>query len=323
MSEIVTNALALWGMEGARFELVATRENRVYRVDQGGASYALRLHRQGYRSDAELRSELQWMDAAASGGLHVPYPIASISNDLLHIVDGCQVDVLCWLAGAPMGVGGTNPAHEGREGLFRAIGREMARLHAVSDAWRPPPGFTRWAWDREGLLGETPVWGRFWENPTLTDDEKNLFETLQQVAAQDLAEREASMDYGLIHADLVRENVIVDDEKIQLIDFDDGGFGFRLFDLATALVKCTHEADYSLLKSSLLEGYRSVRPIDTGAFDLIMALRAATYVGWIIERLGEEGALARNRCNIETAKMLANAYLAKTRALPTGHRRPE
>lgn len=320
MSRAVVNALALWGMEDARFKLAAARENHVYRVDQGIASYALRLHRKGYRSNAELCSELQWMDAVAKGGLNVPCPITSTLGDLVHVVDGCQVDVLCWLAGAPIGVARTNLLHEDRAGLFRAIGREMATLHAVSDAWQRPPGFTRWAWDREGLLGETPVWGRFWDNPTLTEDEKDLFETLRQVAEQDLGEREAFMDYGLIHADLVRENVIVDHEKIQLIDFDDGGFGFRLFDLATTLVKFTNEPHYSLLKSSLLEGYRSVRPIDTGAFDLVMALRAATYVGWIIERLGEEGALARNRRNIETAKTLVGTYLTTQHLSPTGHR---
>ena len=33
--------------------------------------------------------------------------------------------------------------------------------------------------------------------------------------------------------DLVRENVMVDGDKLQLIDFDDGGFGFNLYDLAT------------------------------------------------------------------------------------------
>jgi len=95
-----------------------------------------------------------------------------------------------------------------------------------------------------------------------------------------------------------------------LIDFDDGGFGFRLFDIATALLKHRHAPDYLELQASLINGYTSVRTIDLTALDLFMALRAATYVGWNITRMNEDGATGRNARFITTAKRLAAAYLA-------------
>ncbi|MBF9042226.1 phosphotransferase [Rhodobacterales bacterium HKCCE4037] len=310
MNAVVGKALALWGMGGADSRLIAERENKVFRVDHAGAAYALRLHRPGYCSEAELRSELQWMAAADAGAIHVPSPVASAEGRLLHVIDGVAVDVLSWLDGRPLGKTGTPLAMDDRLGLFRAIGREMARLHAVSDAWEQPEGFTRRRWDREGLLGEAPVWDRFWDNPSLAPEARALFLRFREVATETLATVEGTLDFGLIHADLVRENIMIDGDKIQLIDFDDSGFGFRLFDIATTLLRNRTEADYDALKAALLDGYLSVRPLDLSVLDLFIALRAVTYVGWIISRMEEPGSEARNLRFTATASDLVSAYLA-------------
>jgi Ser/Thr protein kinase RdoA (MazF antagonist) len=287
-------------MEGAQHSLAAARENRVYRVDHGGARHALRLHRAGYRSDDELRAELQWMNAVAARGLLVPRPASSASGAHMHVIDGIQVDMVGWLSGAPA---------DFTPGLLRRIGAEMARLHAASDDWTPPPGFNRWSWDRAGLLGEAPLWGRFWDNPTLSADQRALLETFRAEASEALA---PGLDFGLIHADLVRENIMVDGDAIQLIDFDDGGYGFRLFDVATTLGKLTEAPDFTDLKAALIDGYRSIRPLDTAALDLFLALRAATYVGWIIPRMTEDGAAPRNARFIRAACDQARAWLRTT-----------
>jgi Ser/Thr protein kinase RdoA (MazF antagonist) len=263
-------------MSDADFHLIAARENSVYRVDHDGLSYALRVHRRGYRSDAELWSELQWMQAISHGGIDVPAPVASTSGQFLHVVDGVHVDVLNWLPGAPLGSTFEALKAADRTGLFRRIGCQMARLHRISDAWVRPEGFNRCAWDRGGLLGEAPLWGRFWENPTLGVEDRALFTRVRETANYALAGRETALDYGLIHADLVRENIIIDGDRLQFIDFDDGGFGFRLFDLATALIKNLGERDYPALRDALISGYREVRAIDIEALELFVLLRSAT-----------------------------------------------
>ncbi|MBL9073752.1 phosphotransferase [Tabrizicola sp.] len=311
MNQVIETALALWGKAGASVELVATRENHVYRLDHEGAAFALRLHRSGYRSDGELQSELAWMAAVARGGLRVPAPVPALSGDLLLVIGGAQVDLLTWLDGSPVGKTGEPLQATDRSGLFRAIGREMARLHLVSDGWNPAAGFARTAWDRPGLLGEAPVWGRFWENPSLSAPDRQLFVAFRDLANARLRQLEGQLDYGLIHADLVRENIILDDKGPQFIDFDDGGFGFRLFDLATALIKNLSEPDFPMLRQALLEGYLALRPIDLDHLDLFLTLRAATYLGWIIPRMDEPGAVERNRRLISVARHLAEACLGK------------
>lgn len=309
MNIMIEQALALWGMKGAECKLFAERENKVYHITHNGAAYALRLHRPGYCSEEELRSELQWMAVAKKGGMGVPTPLVSQSGSLLHTIDGVLFDVLEWLSGQPIGKTGVPLVNQDKAGLFRSIGKEMAQLHEISDAWQLPQGFTRRRWDQEGLLGEDPVWDRFWDNPTLSSKDRDLLLLFRETAVQDLSELAPNLDFGLIHADLVRENIMIDRGKVQLIDFDDSGFGFRLFDIATTLLRNRAEPDYDKLKEALLDGYHSVRELDVSAIDLFMALRATTYIGWIIARMAENGSEARNARFIATSRDLVTSYL--------------
>jgi Ser/Thr protein kinase RdoA (MazF antagonist) len=299
-------------MADATYTLVAARENTVYKVTTANNSVALRLHRQGYRTDAELRSELQWMKVVKDSGLSVTSPIPSISDELVHVSDGVQVDVLQWLAGNTLDVVLSCSDYTSRTALFQTLGQNMARLHDISDAWQPPHGFIRCEWDVEGLLGDAPLWDRFWDNPALSPKDRDLMNTFRRKARDDLSVHAKDHDYGLIHADLVAGNVLVEGVDLHFIDFDDGGYGFRGFEIATALLKHIDAPDYPDLKQALIDGYTSIRPIKLESLDLFMALRATTYVGWNITRMDENGGAARNARFINTAIKLASAYLEHT-----------
>jgi Ser/Thr protein kinase RdoA (MazF antagonist) len=66
-----------------------------------------------------------------------------------------------------------------------------------------------------------------------------------------------------------------------------------------------------MLRQALLEGYLALRAIDLDHLDLFLTLRAATYLGWIIPRMDEPGAVERNRRLISVARHLAEACLGK------------
>ena len=191
MNEIVARALELWSLKAHSVSLAADRENRVYRVETDSGTFALRLHRVGYRTNAELRSELQWMHRVESGGLHIPAPIASRHDAYMHVVDDVQVDLLTWLDGRPLGANATMLDIDNREVVFQKLGAEMAKLHLISDNWVPPEDFSRWHWNRDGLLGEAPLWDRFWDNPTLDREDRELFNQARQVGNDKLAAIEA------------------------------------------------------------------------------------------------------------------------------------
>ena len=307
--ETARKAMASWDLESASLRLVAQRENTVYQVTiEDGTNYALRLHRPGYQTPAALRSELQWMEALLEGGLEVPTPIPTTENLLLIAIDEYQIDLLSWLSGKPMGASGEALQLQNRRETFRSLGQIMARVHSISDGWSRPQEFERVSWGREGLVGENPVWGKFWENPHLSSAQRKLFGDIRSEAIEELRNVEETLDYGLIHADLVRENILISERGLQLIDFDDSGSGFRLFEIATALLRNTGETDKDELQAVLVSGYRSVRSIDTTHLPLFMMLRALSYVGWIVPRMTEPGANVRLRRYINTAEDLVREY---------------
>lgn len=310
MEELAHQAAALWGFAPGQITLAARRENIVWRAEDARGAFALRLHRPGYRNDVELISELQWMGALGQGGLNVPLPLPSSLGRLVERVGDTLVDVLTWLPGRPVGLQAQLDVPD-RSGFCRDLGAVMARLHEISDTWIPPFGFMRPAWDRVGLLGDAPVWGPFWDNPGLTAAQHATLLAARAKADAHLAGIEAGLDYGLIHADALSENILIHDGALSLIDFDDGGWGFRDFELATFLMRFLGAPDYPALRAALLEGYARRRMVDPGTLDLFILLRALTYPGWIIPRMAEPGGEERSARAIRTALPLAEAYLVQ------------
>ncbi len=286
--ETALQALSIWNLENASLELIAERENQVFRVDDHltQTSWALRIHRTGLRTKSEIRSELQWMGVLANAGLSTAAPLTAYNGALCEEINGQIVDMQAWLSGDTL-------ATRASEEIYHSLGRAMAQLHTVSDVWTPPPGFDRPSWDLDGLLGEEPVWDRFWENPFLDKEQQLLLQQFRASATQVLREKNQTLDLGLIHADLVSENVLIKGDQLHFIDFDDSGYGYRLFDLATVILRLRRAPAHEAFTSALIDGYLSNRSIDLKLLDLFLALRACTYVGWIISRVDEASGVER------------------------------
>lgn len=321
--EIARAALPYWGLERALVEPVKVRENAVFRVLRGGQSFALRVHRHGNHSDAALQSEFAWMRALEADGIAVPQIIRSRRGGDFEVIavreaPARQVDVFAWIDGHhPRAIerGVASPV-ELIAAPYRRIGALMARMHIQSSRWRPPRGFERHAWNADGLVGERPHWGRFWELAALTPSQRRLMETLRERLATGL--RVFPTDdhhYGLIHGDLVPDNVLMEDDTLRVIDFDDAGFGWHLFDIATSLYFVSGEGYYDAARQALIEGYRSQRPLSDvalAALPMFMAARGATYLGWVHTREGAPA--ARIPSLVERACVIGEGWLASAAA---------
>jgi Ser/Thr protein kinase RdoA (MazF antagonist) len=314
-------ALAAWGLAEAPVRLLSHRENRVYAVDlPGGGRAVLRLHRQGYHAPAALKSELAFMSALAAAGVAVPAPIPTADGALLVEAAGLAADLLSWVEGEPILRAG-EPLPPDAPARYRALGLALARLHDAADGWTPPAGFVRHAWDADGLVGPAPFWGPFWDSPALTPPERALLVAARDRARVWLAENGRAFDYGLIHADAVRENVLIAGGTARLIDFDDCGWGWRLFDLATALHPVDAEPAFPALRTALFAGYCAARALPAAAeaaLPAFLMLRGLSYVGWIVTRMDMPGAEARQRRAIDTACARARAWLAAEGGRPAG-----
>lgn len=316
-------ALLRWNVSDATLELIKHRENAVFRVEHNGHKAALRLHRHGYHTDDELRSELQWMQALANAGVLVPNVIPADSGELFvnYTADGLpgelQIDLFEWIDGRPLGSvedGVADPA--AIESTYRAIGELAARVHNQAVSWKLPRGFVRHAWDAEGLAGAEPFWGQFWKLGSASKAEAELLAQSRERVFADLDRLAKSPgSYSMIHADFAPENVMVNGEEVRLIDFDDAGFGWHLFELATSLYFIRGESFYDNAKHALIAGYRKHRQLTDAELErlpLFLLARGLTYIGWVHTRQETETARQLTPMLLASACELAEQYLTKS-----------
>ena len=299
--------------DGTGLRLLRNRENVVYEMLTPRGRAALRLHRVGYQQEAAIRSELWWCAALAARGVAVPTPLALTGGaPLVRLASGRFASAISWVEGAPLGEAGqffTSSAAEQSARHF-ALGRLIADVHCATDALNLPSGFARPSWDIDGLTGDAPVWGRFWEHPALTADDANTLCKARDYLRAHLSDHLAQGgDFGLIHADVLRENVFVNGDSVSLIDFDDSGFGFRLFDLGTVMSQNLFEPQREAIAQALIAGYATVRPINANMVSVFTMARVLASVGWAADRLEVDDPI--HKSHIARAVMWATRQMSE------------
>ena len=255
---------------------------------------AMRLHRSGYRTKAEILSELHWTLGLAQAGYPAPRPVTTLDEKLIHTtIFGQFVTVIEWIVGAPIGDGdvafNATPAELGK--LYFGVGALLGRLHNETDAWCAPSGFSRPKWDRAGLTGADPLWGKYWQTPGLNDAETALICAARDKANEILRDFDDIADVGLIHADALRENIFETDNGLALIDFDDAGVGYRMYELGACLTQSVDEPAYPEMVTALLDGYADVRNLCARSrqlYPMFAMLRSFGALGWTIPRLSPD-----------------------------------
>lgn len=280
------DALPAWGLgHDADLRLLTISENATYRATTAsGDDMIFRVHRPDYHTRAEIASELAWIAALRQdGGVAAPAPIPLLDGSLIaDIADQGHVRHVVAFEFVP----GKEPAPE--DDLvpwFRELGRVHARLHAQAEGWRRPPDFVRKVWNFETTLGSRPLWGDWRAGLGLEAPGRALLERTCAVIGERLARFGDGPDrFGLVHADLRLANLLVDGDRLSLIDFDDCGFSWFLYDFAAAISFIEHEPQVPDLLDAWIAGYRESRPLgadDVAMMPVFVMLRRILLTAWI------------------------------------------
>lgn len=313
---VAEQALTEFGFADGQLELISHTENAVFRLDLPDQRQVVRVHRPGYNTEAELSSILAWVDELSRRGIKVPATKRTLSGQPFATVTGpdgvdYNIGIIDWVDGRRLEEELEDRPDQGPS-RFLQIGAAMATLHNVTAEWSLPPGFTARSWDADGLIGPDPLWGRFWSVPQLTATQAALLAKVQQRLYDQL--REYGTDprsFGLIHADVHAKNVLVDGDRIRIIDFDDAGFGWHVYELAVTLEVVAEDPAVAQLTDALLDGYRSARSLTPADVDMLAPLifvRRLIAVSWLAHRLTPER-LPMLTGLIDWATTEAEAYL--------------
>ncbi len=294
-------ALARYDLpDGARARLINDSENATYRVDapDEGASWALRVHREGYHGRNAIASELAWLTALRRDGAALtPTPIAGVDGALVQVVaDGAlphprHVVLFAWEDGEE-----PDEVEQDLRGPFEVLGEITARMHTHVRSWRRPAAFERFTWDFETTLGSRPHWGAWRSGPGMTPEIEALFARTVDLVSRRLERFGTAPErFDLIHGDLRLANLLIDGAATKVIDFDDCGFGWLMYDCATTVSFFEHRPEVPELVAAWLRGYRKVIDLpraDEEEIPTFVMLRRLLLVAWIGSR--SETRLARS-----------------------------
>jgi Ser/Thr protein kinase RdoA (MazF antagonist) len=266
--------------------LINVSENWTFRVDDPvtGRRAALRMHRPGYHDAAEIESELTWLEALRDDAVvETPTVVPTregarvLSVSLDELEQARNVVLFDWIDGAA-------PTAEDVPSFVR-LGAVSARMHSHSRRWTRPPSFVRFSWDYSTTLGPDGHWGRWQDGLGMTPEVLAQLTRLDETIRRRLERYgKGHGRFGLTHADLRIANLLVDGDRTIVIDFDDCGPAWFMYDWATAVSFIEDHPQVPELQAAWIDGYRSVAslsPEDEAELPTFVMLRRLLLTAWI------------------------------------------
>ncbi len=280
---LAEHALKFYGLPpGCTVRLINISENATYEINTiEGQRFALRIHRQHYHSKVAIASELAWLiDLRQSEIVITPKPVAGLNGQFIQDALGRHVVLFEWEQGIEPTI------HHNLEGPFEILGEQTARMHMHAKQWQRPKSFERFTWDFETSLGENnPHWGKWRDGLGVDAAHAALFARAVDLIGIRLGHYGKHKNrFGLIHADLRMANLLVDGTAVKVIDFDDCGFGWFMYDAVTPVSFYEHARQVPALLDAWKTGYRRVADLakeDENEIATFMMLRRLLLVAWI------------------------------------------
>ena len=314
--EFARAALPSYGISpDAIVTLLNVSENGTFRIDDPAQGRSvLRVHRTDYHTRQAVRGELDWISALrAENVVRTPAYLPDLTGDSVVIARNAAGDErfvvrFDWVEGA-------EPTEDRLQQDFVQLGAITARLHEHAKRWQRPAGFSRFVWDYDTSIGGHGHWGP-WQNGLAVDAE--AVEVLTRCAGR-LKERldrygKGPDRFGLVHADMRLANLLVNGDDVTVIDFDDCGLSWFMYDLGSSLSFIEHEPYVPELVDSWVTGYRSVTDLsveDEAELPTFIMLRRLLLVAWIGSHVETDTAQSMGAEYTSTSCRLAEEYLSR------------
>ena len=315
VGNIAVRKFPLFGQ--ASIQLLNYSENATYLVtnETNKEKYILRVCRPNYHTKEEIGNELFFMQSIAKDSkITVPKPIKGEKDEYIQEVEWNDFTYYCT---AFTFLEGELPNEDNENELveqFEGLGEVTALLHEHSiKNWNTFNELKRLTWDFDTVIGRNPKWARWQDGLGMTPERLELLQQVCDKIEARLKKFGKSNDrFGLIHGDLRLANLLVDSDQLKVIDFDDCGFGWYLFDLGTALSFIEHKPYVPKLVESWVKGYEKVRTLSKEEKDEIptfILMRRLQLISWVGSR-DNETSRALGAKYTEDTDEIAKKYLA-------------
>jgi len=149
--------------------------------------------------------------------------------------------------------------------LYQQVGKIAAQLHVHSLNWETPHFYQRMEWDFEGTFGEewNNFYGESYRSPKWLSKKEiqDLDQCVRRMKKRLEVYGKAPNRYGMIHSDLRTANLLRDGDDIAVLDFDDCGKGWYMYEIAGAVALIEHRSDLDEIVNEIITGYEMVQAI--------------------------------------------------------------
>ena len=287
LEKLANQSLNLWDVpESATARLINVSENATYLVEAPQWKSILRVHRENYHTRLSIECELAWSKALNNdGGVSTPDYFMGRNGKAIQSAEIDGLENPRYMVMFEFVPGEQPNEDEDLIEPFKELGQIAARTHLHSIDWQRPAQFERLTWNLDAVFGKQPTWGQWRHGPRInTEIEAILSKVETTVKDRLIAYGTNPQQYGLIHADMRLANLLIDNNQTRLIDFDDCGIGWFMYDFAAAISFMEDHPQVPALKQSWVEGYQTVRELsaeDIEEIDTFVMLRRLALLAWI------------------------------------------
>jgi Ser/Thr protein kinase RdoA (MazF antagonist) len=285
---MVIRSLSYWDLPpDTAVTLLNLSENATFALDaDGGANLVLRVHRVGYCSAEEIRSELAWIMALRQDRvIDTARPVPARDGELVQRLQSPSGRPARHAVAFERLAGAEPSAQSNAVPWFERLGELTAKMHRHARTWPLPQGFRRKRWDMDAMVGPRGYWGPWRAAIGLDPAGTKVLETALALIRRRIEAFGAGPErFGLVHADLRLANLLADDGHLRIIDFDDCGFSWFMYDFATAVSFIEHDPQVPALLEAWINGYRSVAalvPADVEEIPTFVVLRRILLCAWL------------------------------------------
>lgn len=317
--KLAQEALHNYDWQGETYsKLIVLSENATYMVKYKGSGEnagVLRISRPGYHTLSELESEMSWLEQINDyTPLLVARPIKGANGKSIQQVTGADGNIyFCVICEY---LPGSEPDESNPRKLvsdFAMLGETTAYLHRQASIWNGTKSIDRIEWTYDNIIGKTAAWGRWQDFDKMVPEAEEFLEEAARIIKKRLKNYgRTNENWGLIHADLRLSNILVEGDKIKVIDFDDCGMGWYLHDLASSISFIEHKDIVPDLINSWLSGYKKVMPFtdtDFEEIDTFILMRRLQLMAWLASHKDSDPAAELSDGYLKGTLGLAERYI--------------
>ncbi len=250
----------------------------IYLVETDNKSYILKISHHHWRSQSDIQFELEFLDFLHRRNLPVASPLQTTSNQLfvtVRAVEGDRYAALFPYAPGEIPQGDLNLEQS------TIMGQTLAKVHQVSLEFENT--IPRQPLNLKYLLDDSLVTIA----PYLDDRHQDLFylsESITKIKQQLTSLEQKSPLWGVCWGDPHSGNVhFTIDNQITLFDFDQCGYGWRIFDLAKFLQVSLSAGINRKIRDAFFAGYQKVQKLTDTETSSLQALTQMAHIwAWAI-----------------------------------------